>query len=182
MVGEGLSVANKPTYYELLKHPLWQRKRLEVLQREQFRCEQCEADDKMLHVHHTYYERGLKPWEYPTESLRALCADCHRKAQDWMTLLHREIGRLDQLSIERLVGYAMALQSGEFPSRVIELGSSMHVSQGVGDYWGLSEIEVWDAAEDGAVDGWSLEARQAFKAGRPSVRSQIKDEDASPTE
>ena len=34
---------------------------------------------KNLHVHHTYYQRGLYPWEYPLESLQTLCWDCHEK-------------------------------------------------------------------------------------------------------
>jgi len=30
-----------------------------------------------LHVHHTYYQINLKPWEYPNESLQTLCWVCH---------------------------------------------------------------------------------------------------------
>lgn len=34
---------------------------------------------KQLEVHHTYYEKGLKPWEYPDDSLKTLCWICHKK-------------------------------------------------------------------------------------------------------
>lgn len=34
---------------------------------------------KGLHDHHSYYKIGLKPWEYPLESLTTLCADCHKE-------------------------------------------------------------------------------------------------------
>jgi hypothetical protein len=32
-----------------------------------------------LHVHHTYYQEGLMPWEYPNSSLETLCWQCHRE-------------------------------------------------------------------------------------------------------
>lgn len=32
-----------------------------------------------MHVHHTYYQKGLNPWEYPKESVQALCWDCHEE-------------------------------------------------------------------------------------------------------
>ena len=70
-------MARYPSYRELLLDPRWQRKRLEILERDRFRCTECGADDRTLHVHHTYYEKGKKPWEYPAESLLSLCKDCH---------------------------------------------------------------------------------------------------------
>ena len=32
-----------------------------------------------LNVHHKYYVRGKKPWEYYDDALVTLCADCHKK-------------------------------------------------------------------------------------------------------
>ncbi len=32
-----------------------------------------------LHIHHKYYIKGQKPWEYKDEVLITLCADCHQK-------------------------------------------------------------------------------------------------------
>lgn len=32
-----------------------------------------------LHVHHTYYQKGKLPWEYPDSSLQCLCASCHEE-------------------------------------------------------------------------------------------------------
>lgn len=34
---------------------------------------------KGLNVHHTYYTKGHKPWEYEDDSLVTLCEDCHKK-------------------------------------------------------------------------------------------------------
>lgn len=65
------------TYAEKLKHPLWQRKRLEILNRDGFKCRCCGNGEKTLHVHHLKYTRGRDPWDYPDASLVTLCEVCH---------------------------------------------------------------------------------------------------------
>ncbi len=52
-----------------------------------------------MHVHHTYYQVGLDPWEYPKNSLQALCWDCHEKLHENTYIPHldingKEIGKL----------------------------------------------------------------------------------------
>lgn len=32
-----------------------------------------------LHVHHKYYQKGLKPWEYPDRALISYCWVCHKE-------------------------------------------------------------------------------------------------------
>ena len=65
-------------YEELLKDPRWQRKRLEIMQRDNFTCQKCGCNDKPLNVHHLYYNKNKKPLEYDNSSLITLCEDCHR--------------------------------------------------------------------------------------------------------
>jgi hypothetical protein len=65
------------TYSEKLKDPRWQKMRLEIFERDNWRCVECKDHETSLHVHHAYYTRGLNPWEYPRESLSTLCEDCH---------------------------------------------------------------------------------------------------------
>jgi hypothetical protein len=65
------------TYSEKLRDPRWQRKRLEILSRDEFACRKCHDNETTLNVHHTFYQSGLNPWEYPDESLFTLCEDCH---------------------------------------------------------------------------------------------------------
>ncbi|MBL6950695.1 MAG: hypothetical protein ISR57_08645 [Bacteroidales bacterium] len=36
-----------------------------------------------LHVHHTYYQEGKLPWEYPDDALKTLCWICHNKLHDY---------------------------------------------------------------------------------------------------
>lgn len=64
-------------YADDLKHPKWQKKRLEIMQRDNFTCQMCGAKDKPLHVHHLVYKKGQKPWEYEDNSLITLCEECH---------------------------------------------------------------------------------------------------------
>jgi hypothetical protein len=69
-------VAEK-TYGELLKDPRWQRKRLEVMQRDAWSCQNCGDKTTNLQVHHRRYDRGKKPWEYGDDVLVTLCENCH---------------------------------------------------------------------------------------------------------
>ncbi len=64
------------TYAEKLRDPRWQKKRLQILERDKWRCKACHSADKNLQVHHLYYAR-LDPWEYPDHVYQTLCDDCH---------------------------------------------------------------------------------------------------------
>ena len=65
-------------YSKSLRDPRWQKKRLEIMQRDDFTCQYCGAKDKPLNVHHIGYEKGKKPWEYAHRKMITLCEDCHR--------------------------------------------------------------------------------------------------------
>ncbi len=65
------------SYSELLRDPRWQKKRLYVMERDGFACRNCKDGKSTLNVHHCYYEKGRKPWDYPDVSLLTLCEDCH---------------------------------------------------------------------------------------------------------
>lgn len=67
----------KSEYQKMLLDPQWQRKRLEILQRDNFTCQSCGNEEETLHVHHRYYVAGAKPWEYSDHALLTLCATCH---------------------------------------------------------------------------------------------------------
>lgn len=64
-------------FFQQYQHPEWQKKRLEVLERAGWKCEQCGEADKSLHVHHKRYVKGHKVWEYGLENFEALCVACH---------------------------------------------------------------------------------------------------------
>jgi hypothetical protein len=67
----------KNQYSEKLRDPRWQKKRLKILERDGFTCQDCGDKDSPLHVHHVYYVKGREPWDYPQFSLRTLCEECH---------------------------------------------------------------------------------------------------------
>ncbi len=74
----------KIPYWQLLQHPKWQQKRLEIMKRDNFKCrwDDCKNTDKKLNVHHAYYVSGRMPWQYPDWSLQTLC-DEHHEIIEW---------------------------------------------------------------------------------------------------
>lgn len=62
-------------YADKLKDPRWQKKRLEIFNRDNWQCCVCKAADRTLVVHHKQYSGD--PWEASDDQLRTLCTDCH---------------------------------------------------------------------------------------------------------
>lgn len=69
-------VFNIMNYSEKLKSPKWQKKRLEILNRDNFKCCLCGDTETELHVHHLKYS-GPNPENAPNENLETLCKHCH---------------------------------------------------------------------------------------------------------
>lgn len=69
----------KYDYNEERKTVEWQRKKGHIMTRDNYSCQICGAADKMLHVHHTWYDQERHVWDYPDNQLLALCCDCHEK-------------------------------------------------------------------------------------------------------
>lgn len=60
--------------------PHWQKKRLLILQRDNFQCQSCGGTEKTLNVHHSVpYEKNKKVWDYENDELVTLCQDCHKE-------------------------------------------------------------------------------------------------------
>lgn len=104
-------MSKKQEYYELLKDPRWQKKRLEILERDNWTCQVCTETTKNLHIHHQYYLNNTLPWEYPNEALQTLCADCHEyettainKATYQLLLLLKQKG-FCSLDFENLISF-----------------------------------------------------------------------------
>jgi len=64
-------------YSEKLKDPRWQKRRLEVLERDEWCCQSCGDSESTLYVHHLYYARGKEPWDYPLNAYLTMCGECH---------------------------------------------------------------------------------------------------------
>lgn len=65
----------KKAYAEKLRDPRWQRKRLKILERDEWRCSHCHDDQSSLQVHHKKYHGD--PWEASNDDLETLCEHCH---------------------------------------------------------------------------------------------------------
>jgi hypothetical protein len=70
------------TYQEKLKDPRWQKKRLLILERDGWLCQQCRLGTETLHVHHKYYLPKSDPWDYPDCALVTLCETCHKDEEE----------------------------------------------------------------------------------------------------
>ena len=82
-------------YANLLRSPLWQQKRLDILNSKGFKCEECSHTEKELHVHHRHYEKGCKPWEYDDAVYVVLCSECHANRHDAEAELRKLVGLLN---------------------------------------------------------------------------------------
>jgi len=69
----------REAYLQKLRDPRWQRRRLEIMERDHFACRWCRGDKETLNVHHLYYESGREPWDYPAEAFLTLCETCHEQ-------------------------------------------------------------------------------------------------------
>lgn len=68
----------KEQYYNALKDPRWQKKRLRVFERDGWKCRKCGSTRTTLHVHHLKYTRKY-PWNEPIKHLITRCERCHIK-------------------------------------------------------------------------------------------------------
>lgn len=86
----------KKSYAEKLKDPRWQKKRLQILNRDGFACVRCTNDKRELHIHHLIYTKGEEPWETDDVFLVTLCDLCHknvRGTEEKLALFHGVILR-----------------------------------------------------------------------------------------
>lgn len=68
---------NREDFLKQYKDPRWQKRRLQILERDDFCCRKCDDPVTTLHVHHIRYLKGKPPWESPDKDLTTLCQDCH---------------------------------------------------------------------------------------------------------
>jgi len=64
------------SYAKKLRDPRWQKKRLEILSRDDFKCRLCANGKEELHVHHISYKG--EPWDQDSDKLITLCKSCHK--------------------------------------------------------------------------------------------------------
>jgi hypothetical protein len=80
------------TYTEKLKDPRWQKKRLQIMERDNFTCQKCESTTETLNVHHRHYRKGADPWDYEDWVFQTLCQPCHEKTSRLLQSLNEQVG------------------------------------------------------------------------------------------
>ncbi len=96
------------TYAEKLRDPRWQKRRLEIYQRDNFTCQECLDTTKTLNCHHLDYENGVEPWDYPAEYLITLCEDCHKDVDDYRKPIETLVIKSMRLSLKDYFSYVCA--------------------------------------------------------------------------
>ncbi len=89
----------KKTYSELLRDPRWQKRRMELLEAANWTCQECGSKTTTLNVHHGFYKRNKKPWEYTAKTMHVLCEECHPQTQAFMEDVHEIISRSNKMQL-----------------------------------------------------------------------------------
>lgn len=77
-------------FKEQYQSDYWKRKRLEIIRRDGWKCLACFGTNKVLQVHHLYYEKDKFIWEYDDDAYVTLCKDCHE-------IIHNDLKKLGGL-------------------------------------------------------------------------------------
>jgi hypothetical protein len=89
------------SYSDKLKDPRWQRKRLEIFERDEFSCKLCGNNESTLHVHHISYSNN--PWDTDNKLLLTVCEDCHseeeERLKEWEIKLIKELRKAGFMSL-----------------------------------------------------------------------------------
>lgn len=94
----------KTPYQKKLLDPRWQKKRLKILERDNFACIMCKDDETTLHVHHNSYNGN--PWDIEDNKLSTYCKFCHEICEGLkgvnavLVAVNRIIGQQGQTFIE----------------------------------------------------------------------------------
>lgn len=99
------------TYQQKLLDPRWQRRRLEILERDGFICRLCKDPHTTLHIHHLIY-RKIEPWEYEDDELITYCKHCHSIAE-YYKKTHPNI----------LINRVEKIEQSEFDIKLIMIGN-----------------------------------------------------------
>lgn len=124
-------------YHDQLKHPLWQKRRTEIMQLNNFMCENCGSAEKTLNIHHSYYKRGAMLWEYDDNELQCLCEICHKEEHAIDERIKKTVALLPKSSKHRLLGYAESL-TGDMPL----IPDSYEYITGVSDWLAYSKLSI----------------------------------------
>jgi 5-methylcytosine-specific restriction endonuclease McrA len=147
-------------FFAKYKHPNWQKKRLEVMEKADFECENCGDKDATLNVHHRFYVSGRDPWEYDVDELVCLCEDCHKYQHTKDERLKASLNKYKTCSyidpIDVLIGFIEGrMRHGP--------GELVHPTSGFWEYFsGFCMANGWDFKDTHAQRSQIIEMCQTF--------------------
>jgi hypothetical protein len=112
-------------YRQKLKDYRWNTVRKEILKRDNYTCVNCHQDSTVIHVHHTYYDLDLDPWEYDPISLITLCDNCHAEYHKTDKFLNKVL--LDSINKCFFDKHGKLLLAAAFEIKAIELREENNV-------------------------------------------------------
>jgi hypothetical protein len=98
-------ITSKEEYAEKLRNPKWQKKRLNIFNRDNWTCTICGDMETELQVHHTKYTVN-DPWDELDYNLITVCCLCHqqiegfKKVDEKVVNIFRSINKESGLGIE----------------------------------------------------------------------------------
>jgi len=107
-------------YSEKFLDPRWQKKRLKILERDDWRCQSCGDKNVTLNVHHIFYKKGKDPWDYNDNILITWCEDCHKKRH---TMQHQVLKYISKLTIDELTYLMPILKDRELVKSIGEINT-----------------------------------------------------------
>lgn len=100
-------------YQEQIKSPQWQKRRLEILQRDKFTCQICGDKKTELHVHHIAYLKGRMAWDYSDKLLATVCSECHESIHtmnyDAQIIIFRLFKKFGTDAVTKLFSYLIEI-------------------------------------------------------------------------
>lgn len=132
----------KTSYSEKLRDPRWQKKRLQVMERDGFACRDCGDSKRTLQVHHCHYEKG-EPWITDERFLLTLCEDCHEKRGELESDGKRALGII----------FANLSNASDDESLRELIASMVHNSENKEGCTMVSDDEIQEAVEFGRTLG-----------------------------
>lgn len=79
----------KETFVRELQDERWLLRRRSAIARVGSKCQECGKGGR-LEVHHLYYVKGKRVWQYPYKALKVFCRSCHEKWHKYNRLEYRE--------------------------------------------------------------------------------------------
>lgn len=172
------------SYIDELRHPKWQKMRLQILERDGFSCTQCGDTEETLDVDHSYYERGLKPWEYPPESLHTLCRTCHEEVGQWRIVIKELLKLVCPAAYSDVAGFLVALLVAR--GYVPKCNFNDTLVDGMACYFGVQAQDVYsvlrhhetnshlatDQLVDAHVDSLRMMSEAIYSAGVRTLRTE----------